>query len=155
MHLGQHAQMVTRHLHEGIYRHLPRSAGCYSPSATPVVSSFHYQDKKEEKLVCSNLALTLLFDISVCFPASCSDTHFAKPGISTWAPSQSPLFKDAFLSAGGCSGGSHPAFLDSPPVSSLSHFLLLHMCSGEGKPKCKDRCLEEEQTYLSAKPHNH
>lgn len=79
MHLGQHAQMVTRHLREGLYRHLPHSAGCYWPSATQVVCPFHYQDKKEGKLVCSNLAVTLLFDISA------SLHHAQTPTLQSWA----------------------------------------------------------------------
>lgn len=56
--------------------------------------------------------------------------------------------------AGSCRGGSHPALWYPSCLTSLSHLLILHMFAGEGEPACKDRYLEEEQTYPSAKPHD-
>lgn len=66
-----------------------------------------------------------------------------------------PATCGSILAAGSCRSGSHPAlWYLSSCLTSLSHLLILHMFAGEGEPACKDRYLEGEQTYPSAKPHD-
>lgn len=159
--LGQHAELSTLHPSDDVYRHLPHSAclAVIQPSAiSPQQLSawfFFIIKKKKTKLNCKSTSLCV-HSFHVWSSASCSD---AVDPLQSWASLHGP----------GLDRHHSQACFDSrkvqewvSPRSSVTILLLVFLITsacpahlvGRGKLACKDRCLEEEQTCLSIKPHN-
>ena len=111
--------------------------------------------KKKTKLNCKSTSLCV-HSFHVWSSASCSD---AVDPLQSWASLHGP----------GLDRHHSQACFDSrkvqewvSPRSSVTILLLVFLITsacparlvGRGKLACKDRCLEEEQTCLSIKPHN-
>lgn len=108
--------------------------------------------KKKNHLVCSNLALTLQFDISECTFVSCLlpcvllRYPLCKAGHLHIDHTLVPTIQGCVLAAGGCSDGSHPAFQYlSSCLSFISYLLLLHMFSGRGSWHAKTGVWKENR----------
>lgn len=157
MHRWTHSTDGHTALHKELYKYLTHSPHLdlffsLMPLALSNSSCFFFALLRYKKKACSTLILTLQFDIAVwtfvlcLLPCMLLRHPVCKAGHLHTDYSLIPTIQGCILAAGGYICGSQPPFQNpSSCLSPLSHLLLLHMCSGEGKLACEDRCWKKSR----------